>query len=62
MAFSQISVNVQFNCSIQYPVNFTKLLDSLGFANLDLLPSLGMQCYVSEFDCEFNSSLSRAIF
>jgi hypothetical protein len=53
MAFSQISVNIQFNCDIKFPLNYQKMLDSLAIANLDLIPSLGMQCWLNDFDCKF---------
>ena len=51
MAFAQISVNIQFNCDIKFPLNYQKMLDTLAIANLDLIPSLGMQCWLNEFDC-----------
>ena len=52
-AFSQISGNLAFNCSVSFPANFQWVIDTLSITNLDLIPSLGMACYLTYFDCAF---------
>lgn len=40
----QIAVNVGFNCQIQFPLSFQRLLGAFQFVNLDIIPSLGLGC------------------
>jgi len=59
-AFAQISVNVGFNLNIEYPDNYTKLLEKLEVVNLDLFPSLAPQCYIDGFSY-INSMISTTM-
>ena len=44
------SINIGFNCSIAFPDSFERTLRSLKIVNLDLVPSLGLQC---DFDFDY---------
>ena len=46
----QIILGISFNCVIAFPDLFEKVLAPLNFANLDVIPSLGLGCIFSEFD------------
>ena len=46
----QIVLGISFNCIIAFPDLFEKVLAPLNFANLDVIPSLGLDCAFSEFD------------
>jgi len=46
----QIVLGISFNCVIAFPGLFGTVLASLNFANLDVIPSLGLDCAFSEFD------------
>ena len=46
----QIVLGISFNCVIAFPDLFEKVLATLNFANLDVIPSLGLDCAFSEFD------------
>jgi hypothetical protein len=50
LSFSQISVNISFNCNMDFPPVFANLLANLEVVNVDLLPSLGLNCRFSGFD------------
>ena len=59
-AFSQIAVNVGFNCNITFPKVFTNSLQKLEVVNLDLFPSLAPACYVEGFSY-INSMVSMTM-
>jgi hypothetical protein len=50
ISFGQISANVGFNCNIHFPNSVERTLATFGVLNLDLVPSLGLQCRYSSFD------------
>lgn len=45
-----LQVVMGFNCNIEFPPLFEKALRSIAILNLDIIPSLGLQCRFSEFD------------
>jgi hypothetical protein len=49
-SFFQISLNISFNCAVTFPATFTRVLTSFKVLNLDLVPSLGLQCSFLGFD------------
>ena len=50
ISFGQISANVGFNCNIRFPSSVERTLATFGVLNLDLVPSLSLQCRFSSFD------------
>ena len=47
----QITLTISFNCSpMEFPALFERALSSLTVVNLDITPSLGLQCVWSTFD------------
>ena len=50
LSFSQISVNIAFNCNMEFPPVFANLLANLEVVNVDLMPSLGLNCRFNGFD------------
>ena len=48
--YSQISMNIAFNCNITFPALFEQFLVQLSILNLDVIPSFGLQCRFSNFD------------
>jgi hypothetical protein len=44
IAFCQIAINTGYNCKVEFPKTFTAVLNAIKFVNLDLVPSLGLQC------------------
>jgi len=50
VAFVQIVVNVDSNCNIVFPEVTARFFDKLGIFNLDIVPSLGLNCRFSSFD------------
>jgi hypothetical protein len=50
VSFGQISANVGFNCNIHFPSSVERALATFGVLNLDLVPSLSLQCRFSSFD------------
>jgi hypothetical protein len=62
-AFLQIVLNISFTCTVQFPIKFQSVLTTLSVFNLEILPSLGIQCWFNAYDCEYISqrhSLGRA--
>ena len=49
-SFTQISVNVGFNCNIRFPEGMERATSSLSIFNLNILPNLGIACHQSSFD------------
>ena len=49
-SFSQITVNVGFNCNISFPPLMERATSSLSIFNLNILPNLGIACHQSSFD------------
>mmetsp|Transcript_57436 Transcript_57436/g.113194 ORF Transcript_57436/g.113194 Transcript_57436/m.113194 type:complete len:737 (-) Transcript_57436:21-2231(-) len=49
VAYCQIVVSISFNCVINFPSLFEKILRGLEIFNLNILPALGLQC-ISRFD------------
>lgn len=48
--FVQIVLTIGFNCFITFPLNFENVLTTVAVLNLDILPALGIQCWLSQFD------------
>jgi hypothetical protein len=44
LSFAQITNQIQFVYDIPFPVNFSKLISSMGFVNLDILTMIGVGC------------------
>jgi len=60
MSFSQISVNVGFNLNIEFPDNFTVILEGLEVVNFDVFPSLAPACYIEGYSY-VNSMISMTM-
>lgn len=50
LSFSQIAVNISFNCNMSFPPVFENLLANLEIVNVDVFPSLGLSCRFNGFD------------
>jgi hypothetical protein len=50
VAFCQIAVSIPFNCVIEFPSPFEKILRGLEIFNLNVIPALGLQCSLLRFD------------
>lgn len=46
-----------FNCNISFPPLFENFLTGIKVVNLDIIPSLGLNCRFNSFDCAFLLSL-----
>lgn len=46
----QITLWISFNCATRFPEPFEETLAALRIANLDVIPSLGLQCAFANFD------------
>jgi len=57
-AFSQIAVNVGFNCNLEFPPLYEKFMSSFSIVNLDIVPSLGLPCQFSYFDYIYSMCLT----
>jgi len=54
VAFGQIAINTGFNCKVDFPKTFTAVLNALKLLNLDIVPSLGLQC---KFNFDYCSNM-----
>jgi hypothetical protein len=50
LSFSQIAVNISFNCNMSFPPVFENMLANLEIVNVDIFPSLGLSCRFNGFD------------
>ena len=48
--FLRIVLLVGFNCVVTFPTSFELVLTALSIFNLDILPALGIDCWLSKFD------------
>ena len=48
--FIQIVLLIGFNCVVTFPTSFELVLTALSIFNLDILPALGIDCWLSKFD------------
>jgi len=48
-AFGQIAINTGFNCKVDFPKNVIAFMNAFKVFNLDIVPSLGLQCSL-DFD------------
>jgi hypothetical protein len=45
-----VAANIGFNYSLKWPDKFENVMSALSVFSLDMLPSLGLNCYTAGFD------------
>eukprot|EP00614_Pseudopedinella_elastica_P022796 CAMPEP_0172644010 /NCGR_PEP_ID=MMETSP1068-20121228/238987_1 /TAXON_ID=35684 /ORGANISM="Pseudopedinella elastica, Strain CCMP716" /LENGTH=1130 /DNA_ID=CAMNT_0013458191 /DNA_START=782 /DNA_END=4171 /DNA_ORIENTATION=- len=50
MSFAQISANIAFNCSINFPPSVETMSNVFSIANIEIVPALGIPCWLKQFD------------